>query len=393
MYKLTGQKPTKSFYTYLLINPISKKPFYVGKGKDQRYLSHFKEAITGKGTNKHKINTIKKILAADKEVIIEMIYVSDNEAKCFAKEVELIKQHGRRSNKSGILTNLTDGGEGVSGADFSKANRKSMVGEKNPMFGKPRSREVREKISETRRKKLASGEIIPTKHTEAHKQKLRENNAGGKATAKEIYQVDDEGKVVNKWPSSREAGLSLGLVKSWHNISLYANHYPKWRVGKFYWRWVDQVEVRNGKIVGFQESIKRGMKFEPGKLYKPDNIPEKFQFYTINDTIKSLGPRVSIPSGCFLKHVQEWPLKGSGLQAQDKLTACFGLELPGGTINAFNKWGYRSVKMMEKTRDKFNTATGHPGHIFLSPSGSRTFRIWMADFAADRFLTKFDVKS
>ena len=54
------------------------------------------------------------------------------EAECFAKERELIAFYGRRDKGLGPLVNLTDGGEGTSGAvlseEFCKKNKERLKG-------------------------------------------------------------------------------------------------------------------------------------------------------------------------------------------------------------------------------------------------------------------------
>jgi len=57
---ITGKIINKIFYVYELWNPFKNLPFYVGKGKNERYTDHLKEAIHNNGVNRHKINTIKK---------------------------------------------------------------------------------------------------------------------------------------------------------------------------------------------------------------------------------------------------------------------------------------------------------------------------------------------
>jgi len=255
VYTLTGKQINAAYYTYVLINPLTNKPFYVGKGTEQRYLDHFKEAITNKTRNKYKTNTIKRILKENKQVVIDIVFTSDIESKCFEQEKHLIAKYGRKDNKTGILTNLTDGGEGVSGVDRSD--------ERNSMFGKSHSAFSREKISKTRKEKLISGEIIPKKHTEEHKQKLRKNNPGGKATSKPIYQIDaTTGKVLKEWPSTRQAGLSLG-IKTWRNISQSANKHKGRVVGGFYWRWTIDKDVIANMLANIQTL--NSIRLDPGR--------------------------------------------------------------------------------------------------------------------------------
>jgi len=103
----------------------------------------------------------------------------------------------------------------------------------------------RDRIAKTRKIRIQQGRIIPTKHTEEHKSQLRQNNPGGKATSKPIYQICKEtGMVVKLWDSSRGAGIVLG-IKSWRNISTSANTLKTQTVGGFFWRWADDPDVAN----------------------------------------------------------------------------------------------------------------------------------------------------
>lgn len=53
----------KISYVYMYINPLTNTPFYVGMGKNERYLQHLREAKSNRcGKQSRKINTIKKIL-------------------------------------------------------------------------------------------------------------------------------------------------------------------------------------------------------------------------------------------------------------------------------------------------------------------------------------------
>lgn len=115
----------------------------------------------------------------------------------------------------------------------------------------PWTDDMKSKISATKRRLLANGTIIPKKHTEEHKQKLRENNPGGKATAKPICQVDSTTGVVTLWKSARAAGVALG-VKQWRNISTAVRN-PHQTVGGFYWRWPDDSNIVDGVLVGVEE--------------------------------------------------------------------------------------------------------------------------------------------
>ena len=126
------------FYVYVYIDPTKRaknrygpynfthEPFYVGKGHGKRSQSHLKAVLKGLASdgyldedeigNLHKKRRIAKILRTGKEPIIRLLAVDMREQPSFSFEVYMIAKIGRRNKKTGPLTNLTDGGEGVIGA-------------------------------------------------------------------------------------------------------------------------------------------------------------------------------------------------------------------------------------------------------------------------------------
>jgi hypothetical protein len=181
------------FYVYALIDPDDNLPFYVGKGIKNRDTSHIRETMLGNipHGNKHLYYTIKKIVKNGKSVIVERWNTNLNEDVALIKEVEYIKKYGRRDLKTGILTNLTNGGEGQSGwiPDDGYKKRMSIAtsGKKNGMFGRVHTKETRDKIAEKARNRVFTDEMRKTwslvttgkrnpfcgkKHTEETKVKL-----------------------------------------------------------------------------------------------------------------------------------------------------------------------------------------------------------------------------
>lgn len=110
------------YYVYVYLDPRKRgnfkytnisfecEPFYVGKGKADRFLKHLTE-----NKRHYKNNKIKAILNAGLKPIIVKLYENLNEEDSFIKEMEVIKIIGRLDLNLGPLTNLTDGGEGHSG--------------------------------------------------------------------------------------------------------------------------------------------------------------------------------------------------------------------------------------------------------------------------------------
>lgn len=108
------------FYVYAYKDPNTLEPFYIGKGLKDRASMHLHEAKNPKHTpenyyNPYKLNKIRQIIDTGNEPVIEKLYVDLTEEEAFSYEVSLIEDLGRVVDGTGILTNLTSGGEGFSG--------------------------------------------------------------------------------------------------------------------------------------------------------------------------------------------------------------------------------------------------------------------------------------
>lgn len=106
------RKNADHFYVYVLAYPDGK-PFYVGKGQRSRIFCHEADS---KNTHKksYKLNTIRALRKSGQPVhyYIDSFHSSDELA--YAREKDLIHSIGRHDLGMGCLTNLTDGGEGIS---------------------------------------------------------------------------------------------------------------------------------------------------------------------------------------------------------------------------------------------------------------------------------------
>ena len=171
------------YYTYAYLRE-DNTPYYIGKGKGKRIYSTWR--------------TIKP--PKDKSRII---YLKQNltEEEAFRHEIYMIDVFGRKDLGTGILHNMTNGGEGPSGAIRSEETRRKIgeaqkniseetrrkigeakKGENNPNYGKTASEETKKRMSdahknpsEETRKKLSDAHKNPSEET---RRKLSEVNKG-----------------------------------------------------------------------------------------------------------------------------------------------------------------------------------------------------------------------
>jgi hypothetical protein len=136
------------YYTYIHYKADTLEPFYIGKGKDNRYLSTKDRNQYWKNVN-NKHGSVSEILSVFKD-----------EKDAFDHEKFLISTFRDLGYK---LVNLTDGGEGCSGRTYSKETKDKIriakIGNQNAT-GSERSQETRDKIREANLGKKRSKETI-----------------------------------------------------------------------------------------------------------------------------------------------------------------------------------------------------------------------------------------
>jgi hypothetical protein len=271
-----------SFYVYELWNPIKNEIFYVGKSQHKsrstRLNDHLKEAqevLTKKRMGTHKTHTILKILREGYNIDFKIVYETINEQEAFEKEKALIRHYGRRDLKTGPLTNLTEGGEGVCGYLAPDWLRKlystQRKGTGNAMFGRNHTENSRSQISQTRKQRIVTGELIPTKHSEEWKEHLRINNAGGKAVARPIFCIDSNGTILHTYESVQQAATVItGEESGAGKTNIHSSAVRKGRILMpygYFWRFVDDYDDKED----FRELSDRIKQHKIGKkIYQYD---------------------------------------------------------------------------------------------------------------------------
>ena len=189
------------FYTYAFLRE-DRTPYYIGKGTGDRICS----------TNR-RIKPPK-----DKS---RTIYLKQNltEEESFKHEIYMIDVLGRKDLGTGILYNMTDGGEGSSGAIRSEETKKKMSeANKDPSEetkkrmseahkGKILSEETKRKLSEAQKGKIRSEEhkinISEAKkgktHSEETKIKISEAHKGKTASEETRRKIGDAKKGMKWW--------------------------------------------------------------------------------------------------------------------------------------------------------------------------------------------------
>ena len=125
------------FYTYAYLRE-DRTPYYIGKGSGRRVYSN--KGRPCKKPTKDKIIFLKQNLT---------------EEEAFKHEIYMIAVFGRIDLGTGILHNMTNGGEGGSGRVLSEETRRKLSdanrGKNHPNYGKTTSLETKAKMSASKK--------------------------------------------------------------------------------------------------------------------------------------------------------------------------------------------------------------------------------------------------
>lgn len=185
----------QDFYVYAWLRPDGS-PFYIGKGQGNRDK-------TIKTNNQVFQRILDKIAKAGEEPVIVRLHENLTEDMAFLMEREEIARYGRRNNSTGILANLTDGGEGTTGRIHSDETKVKL---RVAHTGKTASDETKAKMSAVRIGKM---------HTEQAKDKIRDAHTGRPKSAEHCANIS-----ISKTNPSPETRARIGAAHRGKTISL-----------------------------------------------------------------------------------------------------------------------------------------------------------------------------
>lgn len=166
------------YYVYHIINPITFRLFYVGKGEGSRCRQHLTdkpEYTHNKRLNGYIRNLIKNNTPPT------IIKIAENLTEEYAYELEEleIKKYGRVGfDENGILLNILESGRPP-----------SFRGKDHPFYGKSHTEETKRKISDTKKKQFSEGMIHPLlgkNHSQETIDKIKKSKKGQRPSEKAI---------------------------------------------------------------------------------------------------------------------------------------------------------------------------------------------------------------
>ena len=234
----------RKYYVYGYIRLDTNTYFYIGKGKDNRYLRL-------DNRKQHFMNIYNKV-----ECAVEILYDNLTEDEAFQLEVDTIYDlvfnegysidiKGIRKNTNGChLVNCTWGGEGTSGLSI-KQSQETIDKRVAKNTGKKRTEEQKNQISERQKgKKLSQNhkdKISKGLNNRSQEEKDKTNKQRSEKQGTAIYCIELDLKFTSVHKAEKYCHDVLG-------ISFNHKTFKKYMSGDWKQNWYQEIEI-NGELV------------------------------------------------------------------------------------------------------------------------------------------------
>ncbi len=214
--------PKGKISVYFHVNPSTELPFYVGIGIGFRPYR-----ITGRSQLWNRV-------AKKYGVEIKIIHLLDTWEEAQISERDYIKMYGRIDNKTGILVNHTDGGDGTLGCIFN--------------VGSKRTPEQRKKISDSLKGRKPSQSCVEARKVAGYKSynkgkswtpemksKMSEIKKGSKLTAEQKLKISAKmkGRFQNEeWRRKNSEALKGRKLSEEHKKKISLATKRQWAEGR-----------------------------------------------------------------------------------------------------------------------------------------------------------------
>jgi hypothetical protein len=236
-------------YIYRHIRLDKNEPFYIGIGKDD--LKEFKRAHH----SGNKRNKIWKAITSKTGYIVEILFddLSWEEAKL--KEIEFIKLYGRINKGNGILSNMTDGGDGslgctpspetiakiIANTDYSHNRDPDKIKKIDYSYNRNPDKIKRSILNTDYKARNAKTDYSFNKNRDytylqkyCNTPEARQKQAD--SLKKPVLQYDLTGNLIKEWKGSTDAAINLGNKNSSSDIRKCCDNKIKTCKG-YIWKW------------------------------------------------------------------------------------------------------------------------------------------------------------
>lgn len=212
-------------YVYTLIDPRNNLPFYVGKGSGERCNAHVVEAKYYVKRKSLKLNKIRKLMRLGMEPIVFKVEENVSDKQALDLECLLIAE---MRDLGFALTNMTDGGDGAQGYKHTEDHKQKMrekfkgriiTEEHRQAMCKPKSEQGRKNIAEAR----LTTNYRPSEET---KKKTSEALKGRPSPMQGCIQTDEAKAKMSAWRKGRpkpkvechhcNKQVVVNTAKRWH---------------------------------------------------------------------------------------------------------------------------------------------------------------------------------